>query len=217
MRTVLRLGLPAAMVAGALSMMSFGHVAAQTAIPVQANCSASGPVAYSYESGETSCQVMDQGQPLYTGSVVFVQSAVPYGSGPSECDGVNASDYTTQNFGGPPPSLDAWFSGPTGCAFTVTSGTVQLGELVGTEVLANGGVPLGGSPALTALFCEDSSCGGLNGYPGTGYASEPYPYSYEALTPPPPPTTVVIASTSSCSDSSCDGDWHHHHHHHHDN
>jgi len=179
--------------------------------------------------------VTNEGQPLYAGSVVFVASAAANGASPSECDGVTAPDYTTQNFGSAPLSLNTWFSGPAGCAFTVSSGTVQAGDQIGTEQLAGGSVPPGGGTiALNALVCSDPSCGGLNSglvggcatYPSSSFSygyttyqpscaytppapsysyTPPPPPSYSYVTPPPAPAVVVTSSSSGCSDPDCDG------------
>jgi hypothetical protein len=240
MHASLRLALPGLMAAVAAAVFSAG-VSAQSATSVQASCPNSGgynyPGAYGYggvygyasTTGQTSCQVTEQGQPLYSGSVIFVGSAAANGASPSECDGVTAPDYTTQNFGNTPLSLNTWFSGPAGCAFTVTSGTVQPGDQLGTEQLSNGSIPTGGGTiSLNALVCTDPSCGGLSSAPG--YSVAPYqsncssyyapgynsyqpscPYtsyqpatpSYAYVAPPPPPPPFAYTSVTPTFSSGC--------------
>jgi len=230
MRSSLRLAIPGLAAAALLATLLAGRAFAQSATSVQASCPVSSPYGYSsapygysapygspgaygyaYQTGQTGCQVTNEGQPLYTGSVVFVASAAANGASPSECDGVTAPDYTTQNFGNAPLSLNTWFSGPAGCAFTVTSGTVQVGDQLGTEQLAPGSVPPGGGTiSLNALVCSDPSCGGLNSgalsagcttyqpsygsYYGPSYTTYQPSCSYPPVTPsytyaPPPPPT----------------------------
>ena len=202
MHRLLQLMIPSLALTGLLSLGLMGSASAQTLTGVGQSCSNSTFNGQFGSSAQLDCQIMAPST-LTQGTALLVTVNSSTSTTTPQCDGTNATGYSTQaslstaplgyagNYAYPGSYTYAYpgsysYAGGQGCLLQVVSGVVPTGALVGDVILTpsynyyglNG---YNGSVQLNVTTCADPTCGGLIASPYNTFAS---------LTPPPPPPSV---------------------------